>query len=102
MMAFGMLGFFAGIIFRCGLIKVTKLSLAAFGILSGLVIYGGIINPASVLMWQDYPTLKMVAASFVTGLPFDIIHSVSTGIFMWFMAEPIIEKFERVKRKYGI
>ncbi len=102
MFAFGIIGFIAGILFRKGMLKKTKASLCIFGFLTTLVIYGGIMNPASIIMVQTKITWKMIAAAFAAGAPLDIIHALSTAFFLWFISEPMIEKLERIKIKYGL
>lgn len=102
MFAFGIIGFIAGILFKNGFMKKTKISLCIFGFFATLIIYGGIMNPASVIMSQENLSAAMIAASYVTGLPFDMIHALSTAFFLWFLAEPMIEKLERIKVKYGL
>lgn len=102
MFAFGMTGFFAGILFKKGLIRKTKASLCIFGGLATVLIYGGIINPSSVLMYQANPNMDMIITSYIMGLPYDLIHALSTVIFLWFISVPMIEKLERIKTKYGL
>lgn len=102
MFAFGSIGFLAGILYKTGILGKTKLSLCLFGAASTLVIYGGIMNPASVIMSQTHITWEMIAASYLSGLPFDLIHAASTVLFLWFIAAPMIEKLERIKTKYGL
>ena len=60
------------------------------------------MNPASVIMAQDNPTLEMILASYFTGFPLDAVHAVSTFFFLWFISEPMMEKLERIKVKYGL
>ena len=98
----GIIGFIAGILFRKGFLPKTRLSLCIFGFVATLVIYGGIMNPSSVIMAQSKPTAEMLILSYVSGLPLDIVHSVSTAFFLWFISEPMIDKLERVKIKYGL
>ncbi len=102
MFAFGIIGFLAGILFRKGFLRKTRASLCIFGALCALVIYGGILNPASVIMSQNVLSGEMLLTAYLAGLPFDLIHAASTVFFMWFLAEPMIEKLERVKMKYGL
>lgn len=102
MFVFGLIGFLAGVIFKCGIVRKSRLSLSIFGFISAVVIYGGIMNPASVIMWQGTITLPMIWSSIALGFPFDLIHGVATVFFLWLGAEPMIEKLERVKIKYGI
>ena len=102
MFAFGIIGFLGGILFKKGFLRKTKASLSVFGFLATLVIYGGIMNPASVIMAQSKITPEMIYASYIAGLPLDLIHALSTAFFLWFIAEPMTDKLERIKIKYGL
>ncbi len=102
MFAFGAVGFIGGIVFRRGLLPRKRAVIALFGFAAALVIYGGIMNIASVLMMTSEPTLGAVVSAIAMGLPFDLIHAAASAFFLWFIAEPMIEKLERVKLKYGI
>ena len=102
MFALGIIGFIAGVLFKKGFLKKTKTTLCIFGFMATFVIYGGIMNPASVIMWQNTITKEMIISAYIMGLSFDIIHSLSTAFFLWFISEPMIDKLERVKAKYGI
>lgn len=102
MFSFGIIGFLAGIMFQKGILRKTKTDMCVFGFLATFVIYGGIMNPASVIMWQSNININMVLSSYVMGMPFDFIHAVSTVFFLFFAAEPMLEKLERIKIKYGL
>jgi len=102
MFAFGIIGFFAGLIFERGLIKSTKINLCIFGFLASFLIYGGIMNPASVIMAQNKITSGMIISAYIAAIPFDLIHGVSTSFFLWLISDAMIEKLERMKIKYGM
>lgn len=103
MFAMGIIGFFAGILFRKGLIRRTRLSMCIFGTLSVILIYGGIMNPVSAMMWgRETLNLRIIMTYYATGFPMDLIHAASTMIFLWFGAEPMLEKLDRLKVKYGL
>lgn len=102
MLGLGMVGFVSGILFRKGFIRKTRLSLAVFGFLATLIIHGGIVNPSSVFMSQSTPTFEAIFTSYALGFPFDLVHAASSAFFLWFISEPIIEKLERIKTKYGL
>ena len=102
MFALGIVGFIAGIVFGKGFLRKTKVSLCVFGFLSIMIVYGGIMNPATVIMSQSEITWEMIIASCIMGVPFDLIHALSTVFFLWFISEPMIEKLERIKVKYGL
>lgn len=103
MFTMGLLGFLAGLIFRReNIYKLNRkelILLCTFGLLAVIIVYGGIMNPASVLMYQENVSWKMLLASYVPGIPIDIIHGVSTYIFLWIGAVPMLEKLERVRKK---
>ena len=102
MFAFGMIGFLAGVLFKKGFLPKTRLSLALFGFVVTVVVYGGIMNPATVLMSQNSPAFASFAAAYLAGLPFDLIHAFSTAFFLWCISGEMIEKLVRIKIKYGL
>lgn len=102
MFAFGIIGFIAGVMFKKGVLQKTKVPLCIFGFLSAFIIYGGIMNPASVIMVQTKINADMIISAYAVGMPFDLIHAFSTAVFLWFISEPMIEKLERIKVKYGL
>ena len=102
MFAMGMIGFLAGILFRKGLLHRSRFSLCVYGALAIIVIYGGLMNPASVLMYQNHPTWEMFVTAFLTGFPVDLVHGAGTVIFLWLLSQPMLEKLDRIKVKYGL
>ncbi|MEA4815826.1 MAG: ECF transporter S component [Lachnospiraceae bacterium] len=100
MFGFGIIGFVSGIVFNKK--KPGRLSLSAFGFASVLIIYGGIMNPASVLMFQPSPKLGMIITSYIMGFPFDMVHAVSTALFLLIIGRPMFEMIARIKQKYNI
>ena len=102
MFAMGLVGFFAGVLFRKGLLRRSKVSLCIYGALACILIYGGILNPASALMWAGILDKGTILTYYVSGFPIDCIHAAATWIFLWFAAEPMLEKLDRIKLKYGL
>ena len=102
MFAMGLIGFLAGVSFQKGLLRAGRAPLAIFGAVSVVLIYGGIMNPASAILYQPNLSVSVLKAYYLTGFPFDLVHAAATALFLWFGAEPMLEKLERVKRKYGL
>lgn len=103
MFAMGLTGFFAGILFRKGLLRRTRISLCIYGAIAAIIIYGGIMNPASVLIWSTEPlTKEVIIAYYITGFPMDCIQAFGTAFFLYVAAEPMLEKLDRIKVKYGL
>ena len=102
MFAAGIIGFLAGVLFRKGLLGRTRASLAVFGGIATFVIYGVIMNTATVLMWQPAPTPEMFFMAFLQGIPFDLVHAVATVFFIIIISKPMLQKLDRIKVKYGL
>lgn len=105
MFAMGLVGFLAGLFFAGSSVRtrnMTKLGLCIFGALMCIVVYGGIMNPASAIMWQPNINFSMIMASYVTGFPFDLAQATATVIALWLVARPFLEKLDRVRIKFGV
>lgn len=100
MAAMGLVGLGAGWLGRW--VGRNRLSLCAYGFFSVVLLYGGILNPASVLMYQPQPTWEMLAASWALGFPLDLVHSAATGFFLWSAGPALLNKLDRVRVKYGL
>ena len=99
MFAMGLLGFFAGIIFSK---KRNTLALCIYSFLSVLVIYGGIMNISSVLTYTTDINLQTITAYIISGIPFDLIHAVSTVIFVLITGDALLKKCCRLRVKFGL
>lgn len=102
MFCFGIIGFLAGVIFGKGILPRTRAALCVYGGAAVLFLYGGIMNPCSVLMAQGTFTLSAVIASYITGFWPDVVHAGATVIFLFLIARPMMEKLDRVRIKYGL
>ncbi len=102
MFAFGIIGFIAGVLFTKGILRKTRASLCIFGFLATFIIYGGIMNPASIIMWQNKITWEMIATACVAGVSMDLVHALATAFFLWFISGSMVDKLERIKVKYGL
>ena len=102
MFAMSIIGFLAGVIFRKGWLRRSRGSLSVFGALCAILFYGGIMNPASALTWLGELNGKIFLTYYISGFPFDCIQAAATWLFLFFGAEPMLEKLDRVKIKYGL
>ena len=102
MFAMGIIGWLAGVLYRKGVLRRGRLSLCIFGVIASTIIYGGIMNPASALMWSNTINWKIILGYSVTGLPVDLVRAIATFFFLWLIAEPMLEKLDRIKTKYGL
>ena len=102
MFSAGIIGFLAGVLFRKGLLRRSRVSLCIFGAIATVVIYGGIMNPAAALIYARTLNWKLLLSYYVSGIPVDLVHASATVLFLWFAAEPMLEKLDRIKVKYGL
>ena len=47
MFSMGIIGWLAGVLYRKGVLRRSRISLCIFGVIASTIIYGGIVNPAS-------------------------------------------------------
>lgn len=102
MFAAGMIGFLSGILFGRGIIRTSKTVLCVFGFIMTVLIYGSIMNFSSLIMSRTPVNAETVLFFMAQGLPFDIIHAFSTAAFLFFFADPMLEKLGRIQIKYGL
>lgn len=104
--AFGAAGLLAGAFFQHKRMPADSLTLALFTFMTTVIIYGGIMNMAAMFTSSGIPgndisfnTLRLL---YVSGLPYDLYHGVTASVCMFVIGNPMIEKLERIKIKYGI
>jgi energy-coupling factor transport system ATP-binding protein len=102
MFAFGIIGFLAGVLFRKGLLRRNRGALCVFGGLATLIIYGLIMDSSFVFMYQTNLKKSMFLAAYLQGIPFNLVHAVATVVFLLIAANPMLEKLDRIKVKYGL
>lgn len=102
MFCFGIIGYLAGIFFNKGSLRRNRLSLCIFGGLATFVIYGGIINLGSLLMFTSHFSWPALLAAYASGFWFDMVHAIATVVFLFFLSRPLLEKLDRIKIKYGL
>lgn len=102
MFAMGLSGLLAGIFFY-GIIKdksknnkVKKIIICLYGMIAAVVIYGGIVNPASMIMSHMEFNLETLLSFYAAGLPMDLIQGICTVIFLWLLLDIFNEKLSRV------
>lgn len=102
MFAMGLIGLLAGIFSQAGWLSAKRWRMCLYGFLATLLIYGGIMNPASLVMMSYEITPENLLAIYLSGLPLDMVHAVSTAVFILLAGRALIDKLERVKIRYDI
>ncbi|MBE6791138.1 MAG: ECF transporter S component [Ruminococcaceae bacterium] len=102
MLGMGLTGFFAGLIFSKSEKLRNKYIISITGGFLTFFVYGICVDISSVLMLTDGFSLKNLLPVFASGLTFNISHCVTTAIVLFLTAKPMLEKFMRLRIKYGI
>ena len=102
MFAAGAIGFIAGALFCRGVLPRKRPVICAFGFIAVLALYGGIMNFASVILVHAPLNRASIFLYFAQGIPLDIVHALSTLFVLFFLSEPMLEKLDRIKVKYGL
>lgn len=102
MIAFGIIGFLSGVLFSKKNIKYAynKWIISVYGFLATFVIYGFILDTATVFMYTDTPKTETFVATYLSGIGFNLIHAASTFVVLFLISNATIKKLERLKIKY--
>ena len=99
MLAWGLIGLFAGI-FSEKLLKSRAL-LLIYGALTGIA-YSFIMDIWTVLWYNRGFDIKLYLAALVSAVPYTVSYAVSNVLFLYLLAKPFGEKLSRIKTKYGV
>ncbi len=101
MFTMGLIGFLSGLVFERGLLPPNKMMMSAYGFMCSFL-YGAVMNPSTLILTGTPLTSESLLTVYAYGLPMDTVHAVSTALFLYIGAEPMIVKLERIKQKYGL
>ena len=101
MLGFALVGFLAGAVFARRA-KPGRLALCAFGAVSVALLYGPLLDAASVLMVTGDVTREAMFAALASGVVFNLTHAFATVVFLALAGQPLLKKLDKVKIKYGV
>lgn len=102
MMAYGSAGLAAGLFFQRGWLKRRRLQMAIFGAACVLLIVGPLLDTCSVFLTLTEITPKTAWPLYLSGLPVNASQAACTFITILLLGEPLLEKLDRVKLKFGL
>lgn len=102
MFALGLIGLVSGLLFTDNGFYKKRLLVGVFGFFSAFVIYGAIVDTSTVVMTVYQLNWQAVLAVYIAGLPFNLIHGVSTFVFLMLIGNSMIRKLSRIKIKFGM
>ncbi len=96
MLAWGIIGFIAGILGRQ--LRRGRLWLVLYGIFAGFL-YSFILDLWSVLWYSNGLDLNLYFAALLSSLPHTAIYAFSNVVFLMLMYKPIGKKLERAEKR---
>ncbi|MEA5004409.1 MAG: DUF6580 family putative transport protein [Christensenella sp.] len=100
MYAWGMVGFFAGLLNEKGFFKKDSL-IYIYGAVSAFL-FGFIMDSWYVVGFVSPITWQGALAAYLAGIPFNLSHCVSTVVFLVLILVPWGKKLRRIKIKFGL
>ena len=102
MMAYGAAGMIAGLFFQKGWLKRKPLHMGIFGFLAVTFFVGPLLDTCSVFLMLPEVSLAAAWPMYVSGFPINLGQAVCTFLTMFLLGNPLLEKLDRVKLKFGI
>ena len=102
---FGFLGLAFGMVLQRKKLPVDPVTTSVFVFLITVLVYGGIMNFAAMLMTSQSGgevSVEALKVLYVTGLPYDLMHGAGAALCMFFAGDVILQKLQRIQIKFGI
>ena len=102
MMAYGIGGLLAGVVYRKGWLTRKPLWLAFFGLFAVALVVGPLLDCCTVFTSLTSFTWASVLFVFGQGVPVNLVHGACTFLTLLLFSKPLLEKLERIQVKYGM
>lgn len=102
MLGMGLTGFICGLVFHKKNYSDNRFAVGIAGGIAAFVIYGIIADSCSFLMLSTDFSFSSAVKIYLSGMSFNLIHGITTGILLFFINKPMTDKFNRLRIKYGI
>lgn len=99
MMAFGLIGFCAGVF--SGALKKNRVVLLLYGLLGGIA-YSFIMDIWTVLWYDNGFSTDLYKAALITAIPYTIAYCISNVVFILIFDKSLRKKLGRIIIKYNI
>ncbi len=102
MLSYGLGGFVAGLVFSKRPRWRSPWVLGAFGFAMVMVLVGPILDCCTLFTAVARITWKTVLLVFTRGVFMNLSHAAATALTLALFGPPMLQKLERLKRKYGM
>ena len=102
MLAYGVAGFLAGLIFHRQASWRKPLVLGIFGFFYVLLLIGPLLDCCTIFTSLTKITWPAVGLVFAQGLVPNLLHAAATGLTLLLFSKPLLGKLRRLQVKYGM
>lgn len=102
MMAYGIGGFLAGLAGKKKWISRQALAMGFFGFFLTVLLVGPLLDTCTIFTTMTTVSLESALLVYGSGIPVNLIHGVCVFLVMLAFSRPLLEKLERVQKKYGL
>lgn len=102
MMGYGAGGMLAGFLFQQGRLPRKPLVMGIVGFLGVLLLVGPLLDTCTVFLAPISMNLSSILAIYISGFTVNVSQGLSTFVVMFLLGNPLLEKLERIKVKYGM
>lgn len=105
---FGFIGLLLGCFLQRKKLPVDAITTTAFTFVSVFLLYGGIMNFATMLLSHTSDpvnsqiSLETLKVLYLTGAPYDASHAGTAAFCMFLFGDSILQKLQRIQIKFGI
>lgn len=101
MLGMALVGWTGGLFLREKMLRSRRLQmLIAF--VSVLFLYGFVVDTGSVLFLFRWQKKAAVLTTYLAGIPFNLVHALSSAVFMYFLSPLLVPQMQRICRNYGL
>ena len=79
-----------------------RVLISIYGFFVTFVLYGLILDTATVVMYTDKPRLSTFLATYGAGIFFNFVHGLSTFVFLMILSQEMFRKIKRIKVKFDM
>lgn len=102
MMAYGAGGMLAGLLFRKGRLPRKPSLMGIAGFLGVLLLVGPLLDTCTVFLAPISMNWSSILAIYISGFTVNISQGLSTFLVLFLLGNPMLEKLDRIKVKYGM
>ena len=102
MMAYGAGGMLAGFLFRKGRLPRKPFLMGIVGLLAVVLFVGPLLDTCTVFLAPISMNVKSILAVYISGFTVNISQGLSTFAVLFLLGNPLLEKLDRIKVKYGM